>query len=171
AQIHFDTQPAFPQLTCNLFGVLIDAVGNRQHRDLNRREPQRKSARVMLDQHAKEALDRTKQRAVNHHRAMRLVVLADEFKFETLGQIEIPLDRAELPQTTDGIFNLKVDLRPVESSLSFHALILDSARIQSIRQGCLSLFPIFCGAEPLLVRVAALDGKLKLYLVEAKRLQ
>ena len=51
----------------------------------------------MLDEHAKEPLDRAKQRAMNHHRAMRLVVFANVLKLEALRQIEIPLDGPQLP--------------------------------------------------------------------------
>ena len=40
----------------------------------------------MLDEHAEEALDRTEQRAMHHHRLMPLAVFAHVFKLEARGE-------------------------------------------------------------------------------------
>ena len=50
------------------------ATGHEPH--LLRREPQRERAGVVLDQHGAEPLERPEDRAVDHHRAVPLVVLA-----------------------------------------------------------------------------------------------
>ncbi len=69
AIVQFDAQTGGLQLIDNLLRVLGLAIGNRHHHRLHRRQPHRKRARVVLDQNAEEALDRTVQRAMHHQAA------------------------------------------------------------------------------------------------------
>ena len=73
-------------------------VADRDDRRLHRRQPQRERARVVLDQHAEEALHRAEQRAVDHARPVLAAVLADVLEVEALGQVEVELDRRALPR-------------------------------------------------------------------------
>src|SRR5262245_37022722 len=97
----------------DLNGLLVEAVRDRQNHRLNRREPDRKRARVMLDQDAEKALERSQNRAVHHYRLMRLVVRADKFEAETLRQREVNLNSRELPQAFDRVHDLEINLRTV----------------------------------------------------------
>src|SRR5579885_28716 len=168
ARVDLDAQARLAQVSRDLFGVIVHAVGDRQHRDLHRREPHRKRARLLLDEDAEEALNRAEQRAVNHHGAVRLVVLADVLKLEALRQVEVPLHGAELPQATDGVLDLEVNLRPVERGLALDALVIDAALVESLGQRRLGVRPALFRAEPLLRGVAAFDRKLEADFVEAE---
>src|SRR4028118_356740 len=106
---------------------------------------------------------------MHHHGAMRLVVFADVLKFEAFRQVEVPLHRAELPESPDGVFDFEVNLRPVESGLAFDALVSDAALVQSIGERALGLRPILFRAEIILVRLVAFNRQLELYLLEAER--
>ena len=64
---------------------LVVAVGDRQHDRLDRREPERELAGVVLDQDPDEALEGAHQRAVDHHRAVLGVVGAGVGELEALG--------------------------------------------------------------------------------------
>ena len=64
---------------------------------LNRRQPQRHLAGIMLDQYTDETLIAAEDRAVEHHRAMLVTVLADIGRIEALRQNPVGLDRADLP--------------------------------------------------------------------------
>ena len=69
------------------------AVGDRQDAHLHRREPRRERAGVVLEQHPEESLDRAEQGAVQHDRAVAVVVGADVLELEALGVVEVELDR------------------------------------------------------------------------------
>src|SRR5205085_8741567 len=100
---------------------------------------------------------------------MRAIVFADVLKLEAFRQIEIPLHRAELPEATDGVFNLEVDLRAVKGRFAFHALVSDTSLVESFGECAFRLCPILFFAKIMLARVVAFDGQLELRLVEAER--
>ena len=83
----------------------------------------------MLDQHTDEAFHGSEGRAVNHHRAVRLVVGADVFEAEALGQVVVDLHGAELPFAADDILHHEVDLRSVEGRFP---RLLGKIRTQSV---------------------------------------
>ncbi len=56
---------------------------------------------------------------------MFLVIIAGVFELETFGQIEIELDRSQLPDAADRVLDLDVDLGTVERCLAFDAFIRD----------------------------------------------
>src|ERR1043165_6058521 len=102
---------------------------------------------------------------------MRLVILAYILKLETLRQVEIPLHRSELPEATDGVFDLEVNLWTIERALALDALVLDAVFLQNSRELVFGLRPFFVRAEIVLVRLIAFDGQLELNLLEPERLQ
>ena len=57
----------------------------------------------MLDEDADEPLQRSVDRAVDGDRPLGLAVLVDVVEVEALGQVEVALDRAQLPRATDGV--------------------------------------------------------------------
>src|SRR3954449_4209631 len=95
----------------------------------------------MLDQDSKKTFNRSKERAMHHHRPMRLVVFADVLKLETLRQIKVPLHRTQLPQTADGVLDLEIYLGAVESSFAFHALVVNSASVKPRSQRGFCVLP------------------------------
>ena len=84
--VHFDAEARGLQLGLDLLRVFVMPLADGHQTHLHRREPQRESSGVVLDQHAEEALDRTEERAMNHHRLMALAVFADILKLEARGQ-------------------------------------------------------------------------------------
>ena len=101
---------------------------------LDRRQPDREGAGVVLDQAADEALHRAEQRAVDHHRAVALAVLADVVDVEALGQVEVDLDRRTRPLAAEGVDPLDVDLRAVERAAALVDLVGEPARVQRLPQ-------------------------------------
>ncbi len=158
--------------SCNRLGVIVDAIRDRQHRDLNRCEPQRERTRVMLDQHAKESLDRTEQRPVDHKRTMFLIVVTGVLELKPLRQIEIKLDRSELPHASDGILDLDIDLRPVKRCLAFDPFVARSrVRLEHSQADSSPHCPIFVSTEITLILSTAANRKLKFHLVESVGLE
>ena len=93
-------------------------VGNRQNDCLFGREPKRECTGEMLNQNADEAFDRAEHHAVNHNRAVFLAVRADIFRFKALRQLEVELNGAALPGAPERIFQMEVDFRAVESTVT-----------------------------------------------------
>ena len=72
----------------------------------------------MLDQDADEALERAEDRAVEHHRAMALAILADVARVEPLGEHGVGLDRADLPRPPDRVGQMEFELGRVEGAFA-----------------------------------------------------
>ena len=108
-----------PQAVDELLRVLVVTIGDRQHRDLHRREPRRERTRVVLDENREEPLDRPEQRAVDHDRLVALVVGADVLHLEALRHLEVDLDRRHLPRAADRVTRLHRDLGAVERAAAF----------------------------------------------------
>ena len=88
------------------------AIGDRHHHRLDGRQPERERARVVLDEHGHEALVGAEDGAVDHHRPMRLAVLADVLELEALRHLKIELGRVQLPRPTERVLDVDVDLGP-----------------------------------------------------------
>src|SRR5690606_3148120 len=131
----------------DLDGVIVDAVRYREDCHLHRSEPQRECTRIMFDQYSEEPFDRSKKRTMDHIRTMLLVVLARVFQFETLRQIEVQLDRSQLPDTADRILDLDVYLRAVKCGFAFDPFVLDLTFFEGSGQRFLCTDPIFIGTE------------------------
>src|SRR5271157_3104943 len=88
AQINMHPHAGGLQLVADFIGVRVVLLADRYDDHLHRREPHRERARVVLDEHAKEALLRAIKRSVHHERLMPLAVLADILQREALRQGE-----------------------------------------------------------------------------------
>ena len=62
----------------------------------------------MLNQHGHKTLHAAKRRAVNHHRAVFLVVLAYILQVKALWQVIVHLNSTQLPAAADGILHHEV---------------------------------------------------------------
>ena len=110
------------------------AVGDRQHRRLDGREPGREAAAVVLDQDPGEALHRAEQRAVDHHRPVLGVVVALVGELEALGHLEVELAGAALPGAAERVGDVEVDLRPVEGPLPRAHVVLAALALERLAQ-------------------------------------
>src|SRR5947207_6414095 len=122
----------------------------------------------MLNQNAKESFDRSKQRAMHHYRPMRLVIFADVFELKAFGQIEIPLNCAKLPQSSDRVFHFEIDLRTIEGRFAFYAVIGNTTSVQAGGQHLFSVLPLLVRTEIQFVPIASLHRKLVLDLLKTK---
>jgi hypothetical protein len=84
----------------------------------------------VLDQHAKKSLDRSEERAMHHHRLMALAVFAHVLKLEARRQIEVELHRRKLPQASENVDELDVDLRAVERGFAGDGLVRNALAFQ-----------------------------------------
>ena len=87
--------PAARSCAGHRLGVLEVPIGDRHDDHLHRRQPQRKRPGVVLDQHGHESLVRAVNGAMNHHRLVRLAVLADVLQLEALRHLKVELRRVE----------------------------------------------------------------------------
>ena len=104
----------------------------------------------MLDENRVEALEGPEHGAVNHHRAVLRPVGSDVAQVETLRKIVVQLNRSQLPAPTDRVANLEVDLRPIEGSIAFVDLVLDSSALEGVGQRALRPIPHLVAADALL---------------------
>src|SRR5208283_1879375 len=111
AGIDFHAHACRPQLRRYFSRILDMALSDWDHRYLHRREPHWERPGVVFDQHAEEALDRSVERAVHHQRLLTAAVFGNVFELEALRQVEVELHGRELPQASDGVDQLHVDLR------------------------------------------------------------
>ena len=118
-QLGFDLQGVFD-------GLLADGEDSR----LLRGEPEREGAGEVLDEDAAEPLHAAERGAVDHHGAVRVIVSADVFQLEPLGQVVVELHGAELPLAADAVAHHEVDLRPVERRLADADGIIETARLR-----------------------------------------
>ena len=92
----------------------------------------------MLNQNTDKALDTAEANAVNHYRAMLLVILADISQIKTLGHYKVQLDGAALPGTADAVGQVEVQLGAVECAVTLVDLIRHTDGIHGVTQslGC-----------------------------------
>ena len=94
-------------------------------------KPGRECTCKMLDQDTDETLDGTEYNTMDHDRTMLLAVCTDVFAVKSQRQLEVKLDRTALPGSSDGVFQMEVDLRSIECSVSFIYYIGQTQIIQS----------------------------------------
>ena len=122
-------------------------VGDRQRGGLQRREPERQLAGVVLEQDPDEALEGAEQRAVDHHRAVVLVVGARVGEVEALGQVVVGLHRADLPRAAERVGHVQVDLGRVERALALGDLVVDAPLGQRLGELALGVVPELVAAQ------------------------
>ena len=98
---------------------------------LNWRKPCRESAGKMLDQNSDKTLDRSECNTVDHDRAVLLSISPGVLQVKTLRHLHVKLDGSALPCPSDGIFQMEVDLWPIECAVSFIYHIIKPQIIQS----------------------------------------
>src|SRR5436853_2356532 len=110
----------------------------------------RSRPREVLDQEADEPLQRAEDRAVDHDRSMRPVVLTRVLESEALGLLEIELDRGALPLSADGVVELDVDFRSVERPPALVDAVRGATVLERLLERALRLVPGRVGAQLLL---------------------
>src|SRR5216683_650074 len=118
-------------------------VSNRDEANLHRRYPDGKRSRRMLNENADEAFQRATNRAVNDNGRLLLTVLIDVRAVEAAWQLEVKLNRAQLPRSAEGIFYQNVSLWPIKCAISLLDDIISLARvlIQDAAEHCLGFIP------------------------------
>src|SRR5258708_4247559 len=80
------------------FGGVVGLLpAHRDERHLLGGQPHRERPRDVLDVHPEEALERSQDGPVKHHRPVRVAVFSNEFELEAVGERVIDLDGPELP--------------------------------------------------------------------------
>src|SRR5260221_1029519 len=118
SQIRNGAKTALEKRNSDALRVVRLALGDGEHRELHRREPQREGPRVVLDQDAEKALHRADDGAVEHDRRVARVVVADVLRAEAPGHAEVDLHGAALPDAADAVLERVLDLWPVERTLA-----------------------------------------------------
>ena len=101
----------------------------------------------MLCDYADESFDRAEYNAVNHNRGMLLSVRTCIFKVESSRELIVKLNRAALPGSAEGILNMEVKLRTIESTVSRIQFIFLADGSNCIRKRIFCLFPIFARSD------------------------
>ena len=122
----------------NFFAVICVFVGDRQNFYLYRCKPGRECTCEVLDQDSDETLNGTVNNTVDHDRTMFLSVSSCVFQFESLRQLEVKLDGTALPRSSDGVFQMEVDLRAIKCAVAFVDYIVKAKVIECAAEtfGC-----------------------------------
>ena len=131
SQIDLGTQARRLQLLNDLKRIRIGVRDDRRHHHLQRRQPKREMARVVLDQDAGEALKRAEDGAVDHHRYLLLRMLIDVKCAEPAGHVEVDLRGPALPIAPNGVAQDVLELRSIECALtrSYRGLVASAAAL------------------------------------------
>src|SRR5919106_7070775 len=156
AKIDVDAKPRAPCRGGYHFGVFVAFRGDGGDDGLDRSQPKRKIAGIVLYQDADEALHRTADCAMYHDRYFLRAVGVDVESAEPLRQVEVDLRGAALPVAADRIAQYVFELRPVEGAFARIDAGLDaSARMlgdlaQHLHHDRLGAVPHLVGADALL---------------------
>ena len=120
----------------------------------------------VLKQHGGESLDGSERSAVDHDRTLLAAVSVGIFKLEPLRQVVVHLDGAELPLSSDGVLDHKVELRAVEGGLAIFNNGLQALFLSGFDDGVLSLLPVLVASDVLGLVVWIPEGNLGRVLVE-----
>ncbi len=145
-----------------------ELVRDRHAKRLDRGEPRREGARVMLKQHREEAFDGAEQRAVDHHRTLVRAIGGDVFELETFRKVEVELDGGHLPGTSDGVTGLHGDLRTVEGCAARIVDQVQTGFLGDLGQRVGGFLPNLVGTD-VLVRI--LGGQLQIEVIQTEVLQ
>ena len=84
---------------------------------------------------------------MDHDRPMFLAVTPDIIEIKPLREGEIALDCSTLPLPVKSVLQLDIDLRTIESAVTFVDLIRQAGVIKSTLQSLGRALPIFVGAD------------------------
>ena len=104
----------------------------------------------MLDQDSDEPLNRAEYHAVDHDRSVLLAVRARILQVEPERKLEVKLDGSALPGTSDGVFQMEVDLRSVERAVAFIYHIRESDVVERGSQRVCRHFPVLVASHAVL---------------------
>ena len=152
AQVGFDADARRFELRRGVLRIIVGIGHNRRDDRLHRREPSGEAAREMLDQYADEAFIGAEDRAVEHHRAVALAILAHVGCIEAFGHDAVGLDRAALPRPADRVGQVEFELWCIEGAFARQFLpaiiVVRHARARDrLTQFLLGLVPHRVGAE------------------------
>ena len=125
----------------------------------------------MLEQHGHETLHRAERRTVDHDRAVQFVVGALVRQVETLRQVVVHLDGAQLPFAADGILDHEVQLRAVECGFAQLHDGREPFLPGCLHDGALSLLPVLVRTDVLLLVIGVAERNLCRIVVELQRLE
>ena len=101
----------------------------------------------MLDQDTDKSFDRSEDYTVDHDRTVFLTICSCVFKVKSERKLEIKLDGSTLPCSSYRVFQMEVDLRSVERSISFIYYIWKSQIVQCAAKGFCSHIPVFIASH------------------------
>ena len=114
---------------------------------------QAKEVSAVLDEDAEKALERPEDGAMHHNGLLTRAIRAHVLEPKAIWQVEVALYRRALPEPADGILDLQVDLRPVESATALVHRILPSLAVKCFDERGSRFIPDLVGANGLLWRV------------------
>src|SRR5438270_6993574 len=134
---------------------------DREDPHLDRCEPEREAARVVLDEDAHEALERAEECPVDDHWMVLLVVRAHVREAEADRHLVVELDRSHLPGAPERVGHVQIDLRPVEGPLARRDDVLHLVPFERLFERSLGAIPLLVGAEALLRPCRELRARLQ----------
>ena len=158
AVIDLDAHLGSAEPVGDLLGVVAGLLGHGKHLDLERREPRRELACVLLGEHANEALERAEARTVNHDRLLLGAVCVRVLQLEVMRELEVELDRAALPGTAKAVLQVEIDLGTVECAVALVDGVLDAHGLERLAQALLGVGPVLVGAHGVLGARGELDA-------------
>jgi hypothetical protein len=114
ADIHMGTKPVGLELRGYLMGVVQMAFGYGDHHRLNRRQPDRESTPIVLDEATEETFHASENGSVYHYHRVCHSVNVHIGNIEPLRQVEIDLRGGTLPCPSQGISETDIDFGPIE---------------------------------------------------------
>ncbi len=161
AQVVLDAQAERARGGDHLAGVVVGVVGDGGDDSLQRREPQRQVAAVVLDENADETLERAEHRPMQHHRRDLVGMLVDIERAEAARHVEVDLHGSALPVAADGIAQRVFELRSIEGPFALVERPGPSRGLERGPQRRLGLVPDRVVADALLRPVRELDAHIR----------
>ena len=126
-----------------LLRIVIVLSADRDYSDLIRGHPEGEYALEVLDDNTEETLDGSEDRAVNDDRYLLRTILSGVLEVKVSGKLEVELDRAALPLSSERVLDLQVDLGAVESAVAFVDLVAALAvfLVKDLLQNCFRVVP------------------------------
>src|SRR5215813_2425227 len=105
---------------------------------------------------------------MDHYRLVRLVVFADVLQLKAFWQIEIKLDRGQLPGPADRVFDPDIYLWTIEDCFALDPLVRNIFIVERINQSGLSAIPFFVGTEIVCFWIVASNRQLHFDILKTK---
>ena len=137
-----------------IIGLIVRDIHDHS---LSRCQPGREQTGVLFSQNTDEALDRTQDGPVDHHRYMAIVVFAHISGTQTTRQGKVELHGTTLPRTIKAIVQGKFNFGTVERPFTRLQIVLQTVEFQRFGQGFLGAIPHLVGADTLLGTSGELD--------------